>query len=167
MAARPEATKAVRMKSYSNMLVAATVRMGVPVLVAFVAMRLALDLDAARHHEVAVPDAHHLDLRAIEPREHGPGDDFIDRADHRRARAEIKHPVDGVDQGIEFVRAEQDRDLQFVAQPPRDIDDALLMRWIEGDQRFVEQQQAGPPEQGLTEHHALTLAARHFTDRTP
>ena len=44
-----------------------------------VPMRVALDVDAARHDEDAVLDAHHLDLGAVEPRQHRAGDDLVDR----------------------------------------------------------------------------------------
>ena len=99
----------------------------------------------------AVPHAHDLDLGAIEPRQHRPGDDLVDRAEHRRAGAEIEHAVDRVDERVELVGAEQDRDLEFVAQPARDLDDARLMRGIERDQRLVEQQQLRLAEQRLAE----------------
>src|SRR5271157_1111305 len=97
IAAIPEAAKAVRMKSYSNTGVV-------------VAMRVALDVDifVEREHEIAALGAHDLDLRSIEARQHRPRHDFVDRTDHRRARAEVKHPVDGVDQRVEFVCAEHD-----------------------------------------------------------
>src|SRR5271157_1647808 len=68
-AAIPEAAKAVRMKSYSNMGVVAVVRMVVGIVVA---MRLALDVNVARHDEIAVSDVDDFDVRAIETREHGP-----------------------------------------------------------------------------------------------
>ena len=61
--------------------------------------------------------------------------------------------------------AEDDRDLQFVAQAPRDVDDALLVGRIERDQRLVEQQQARPAEQRLAEQQALALAPRELADR--
>ena len=136
-----------------------------PVIAVLVPVRFALDVDVAGHDEEAVLDAHHLDLRAVEARQHGSGDDFVDGADHRRAGAEIEHAVDRVDQRIEFVGAEDDRDLQFVAQPPRDVDDALLVGRVERDQRLVEQQQPRPAEQRLAEQQALALAAREFADR--
>ena len=83
-AAMPEATKAVRMKSYSSMRVVVIVRMAVRMVI--VAMRVALDVDVARHDEIAIPDAHDLDRRSIEARQHRPGDDVVDRADHRLRR---------------------------------------------------------------------------------
>src|SRR6516164_8704781 len=123
-AAMPEAANAVRMKSYSSMGA-----MGV----IFVAMRLTLDFDAfvGRHHEIAVPGANDFDPGAIEARQHRPVDDVVDGADHRCARPQIKNPVDGVDQRVELVRAEHDRDLEVVANALRGFDDALLMRGIE------------------------------------
>ena len=81
--------------------------------------------------------------------------------------AEIENPVDRVDQRIELVGAEQDRDLEIVADAPRDLDHALLVRRIERDQRLVEQQQARPAEQRLAQQHPLALAARQFADRAP
>ena len=82
------------------------------VIAVLVAMRVALDVDVAGHDEKAPLDAHHFDLRAIEARKHRAGDDLVDRADHRRAAAEIEHAVDRVDQRIEFVGAEDDGDLR-------------------------------------------------------
>src|SRR5271166_3060631 len=162
IAAIPEARKAVRMKSYSNMRVVVIVRMLVGLVMS---MRVALDVDIARHHEIAVLGANDLDQRSIEARQHRAGDDLVDRADHRRARPQIKNPVDGVDQRVELVRAEHDRDLEIVANPPRGFDDALLMRGVERDQRLVEQEETWPAEQRLAQQHLLEFAARQFPDR--
>ena len=52
IAAMPEAANAVRMKSYSSMRVVVIVRMAVGVVI--VAMRVALDVDVAGHHEIAI-----------------------------------------------------------------------------------------------------------------
>src|SRR5271167_4031965 len=109
IAAMPDATKAVRMKSYSSMGVV-IVRMASPMVI--VAVRVALDVDVAGHDEIAVLDVDDLDVRPIEARQHRAGHDLVDGADHRRSAAEIKHPVNGVDQRIEFVGAEQDRDFE-------------------------------------------------------
>ena len=59
-------------------------RMPVPL---FVPMRVGLDVDAAGHHEIAVLHPDDLDLRAVEPRQHRPGDDFVDGSEHGRAAA--------------------------------------------------------------------------------
>src|SRR5580658_4237977 len=72
IAATPDAAKAVRMKSYSNMDVVVIVRGSNRVMV--VAMRVALDVDVARHDVVAVLDAHDLDFRLVEARKHRRGD---------------------------------------------------------------------------------------------
>src|SRR6202162_3114706 len=139
-AASPEATKAVRMKSYSSMAVGMVI----------VAMRVALDVDVAGHHEIAILDAHHFDRRAIEARQHRPVNDVVDRPDHRLAPAEIEHAVDRVYQRIELVGAEQDRNLQIVADAPCGFNDALLVRRVERDQWLVEPQQtrAAPQRPG-------------------
>ena len=130
-----------------------------------VAVRLALDVDVAGHDEIAVPDPHDLDLRAVEARQHRAGHDLLDRADHRAAAAQIEHPVDGVDERVELVGAEQDRDLEVVADAPGDLDHALLVGGIERDQRLVEQKKARAAEQRLAEQHPLPLAPRQFADR--
>src|SRR5271170_8223712 len=134
-------------------------------LALLVAMRLALDVDAADHDEEAILDAHDFDLRTVEPREHRAGDDLVDRAEHRRAAAQIQHAIDRIDERVELVSAEDDRDLQLVAQTPRNGDDAGLMRGIERDEGFVEQQQFRAAEQRLAEQQALAFPAREFADR--
>ena len=128
--------------------------MGVVVIVRMAVLRivavgLPLDVDVARHHEIAVLDADDLDLRPIKARKHRPGNNFIDRADHRGPRAELVNPVNCIDQRIELVGAEQNGDLEVVANAPRDFDDALLVSGIERDQRLIEQQQARPADQRL------------------
>ncbi len=130
-----------------------------------VAMRVALDVDVAGHHEIAILDAHDLDRRAVETRQHRSGDDVVDRPDHRLAPAEIEHAVDRIDQRIELVGAEQNRNLQIVANAPCGFNDALLMRRVERDQRLVEQQQTRPADERLAQQHPLALAARQFADR--
>src|SRR5271167_3498370 len=71
IAAMPDATKAVRMKSYSSMGVVVIVRVAVPVVI--VAVGVAFDVDVAGHDEIAVLDVDHLDLRPIETRQHRAG----------------------------------------------------------------------------------------------
>ena len=93
--------------------VAVVVAVARPVVVT---VRVALDVDAARHDEEAVPHPHDLDFGVVEARQDGAGDDVLDRADDRLAGAEIEHPVDGVDERVEFVGAEQDRELEVVAE---------------------------------------------------
>src|ERR1700733_14609766 len=160
-AAIPEAAKAVRMKSYSNMGVV-VVRMPVTIVVA---MRVALDVDITRHDVIAILDAHAFVRRPIEARQHWAGDHLVDGADHRRSPAQIENAIDGVDEWIELVGAEQNRDLQIVANAPGRFDHALLMRGIKRDQRLVEQQQGRPADEPLAQQHTLALPARQFADR--
>ena len=75
----------------------------------------ALDVAAARHHEDMAVGAHHLDFGAVQPRQHRRGHDFVDGAEHGLAVAEIEHAVDGAEQLVEFVRAEQHGDLALAA----------------------------------------------------
>ena len=82
------------------------------------------------------------------------------------AAAEIEHAIERAEQRIEFVRAEQHGDAEFLLQRARQFDDRPLMMRIEADQRFVEQQQARAAEQRLRQQQALTLAARGLRERT-
>src|SRR5208282_5147846 len=86
IAAIPEAAKAVRMKSYSKMGVVVIVRR--PMLMV-VAMRLAFDVDVARHHEIAVFDVDDFDVGAVKARQHRPRHDLVDRADQRLAQEHL------------------------------------------------------------------------------
>jgi hypothetical protein len=67
-----------------------------------VAMGIALDVDIAGHDEDAPADAHNLDLRPIEARQSRAGDDVVDRAEHRLARAKVQDPVDGAQERIDL-----------------------------------------------------------------
>ena len=128
-------------------------------------MRVTLDVDVARHDVIAVPDAHDFDLSAVEARQHRAGDDLFDRPDHRLAPAKIENAVDRIDQRIEFMGAEQDRDFEALANAPGDIHHALLMRRVERDQRLVHHDEARPADQRLAQQNELALAARQFADR--
>ena len=59
------AQNALRMKSYSNIAPVPAMLVPMPGM----AVLVALDLVAARHHEHAAVDAHHLDLGAIQARQ--------------------------------------------------------------------------------------------------
>src|SRR5690349_18927423 len=96
-ATMPDAAKAFTMKPYSN-IVRVSMRVAVAVLVRMIVLRVVLvfvivlfDLDVPRHHENAPVYAHHIDWRAVKPREHRPRNDFVDGAERRRAVAEIQH----------------------------------------------------------------------------
>ena len=75
------------------------------------------------------------------------------------ATAEIEDPVNDRQQWIEFMRAEQDRDLQALLNLSHQIDDDALMMRIEADQGLVEQQQFRLAEQGLRQQQPLPFAA--------
>ena len=75
-------------------------------------------------------DPHDIDVGAVESGQHRAGDDLVDRADRGLAPPKIEDAVDGVEQRIELMRAEQDRDLELLAEAPRDFDGGLVMRRI-------------------------------------
>src|SRR5215469_15573255 len=110
------AANALRMKSYSSMA-GMPVMMPVPMRrVRVVAMIVAFQLVTARHHEDAALDPDDFDLRAVKAGQHRAGDDFVDGAERGLAAAEIKHAIDGAEQGIELMSAEQHGDPQLALQ---------------------------------------------------
>jgi hypothetical protein len=94
------------------------------------AVRVVLDVDVASHHVIAIPDAHDFDLRAIETRKHRPGDDLVDRPNDGFAAAKIEDAAYRIDERIELMSAEQDRDFEAPANASGDVDHALLMRGV-------------------------------------
>ncbi len=128
-------------------------------------MRVALNVMAAGHHEDPPLETHHVDLRAIEPRENGPGDHFVDRAERRLAAPEIEHLIDRIEQRVQLMRAEQHGDTEFALERFDEADHLLLMMRIETDQGLVEQKQLRLADQRLGEQKPLPFAARHFAER--
>jgi hypothetical protein len=93
------------------MSVVAVIMVGVTVLVTvLMTMRIALDVEIAGHDEYAAADAHDFDLRAIETRQGRAGDDLVNRAEHRPARAKVQDAIDRPQKRIELMRAEEDGD---------------------------------------------------------
>ena len=131
------------------------------------AVLVALDLVAARHHEHAAVDAHHLDLGAVQARQRRAGNDLVHRAERRVPVAEVQHPVERAEQRIQLVRAEQHGDPQLPLQLAHQLHHALLMRRVETDERLVEEQQAWLAEQRLREQQSLALPARELGERAP
>jgi hypothetical protein len=126
-----------------------------------------LDVDSARENEDAAIGTHHLDGYSIEPRQNGPGNHLLYRAQGSVPLAEIQHPVETPEQRIELVRAEQHRQAQFLLQPAHQLHNASLMAHIEANQRLIQQQQARLAKQGLREQQPLSFAAGDFAERTP
>src|SRR5579872_4704562 len=87
-----------------------------------VEMIRALDVASARHHENMAVGAHHMDFGAIEPGQDRGGHHLLDGTEHRLAAAEIKHAIERAEQLVEFMRAEQHRDLALAADLPHDLD---------------------------------------------
>ncbi len=93
----------------------------------FVPMRVGLDIVAAGHHENAALDADDIDGRAIELGEDRRRDHLFDRAERRLAIAEIEHLVDGIQQRVQFMRAEQHGNREFALQVFHELVPALEM----------------------------------------
>src|ERR1700683_295682 len=124
----------------------------------------AVDVAPARQHENVAAGVHHLDVRSVEPRQHGRRHDLLHGAERGLAGAEIQHAVKRADQRIEFVSAEQHRDVALAREAADKLDHRLLITMIEADQRFVEQEHAGLAEQRLRQEQTLALTPRHFRE---
>src|SRR5437870_5472355 len=101
----------------------------------------ALDFTAAREHENMPIGPHHLDLGAVKLREHRRGSDFRHSAKRGMAIAEIEHAVERSDRLVEFVGAEQHRDVALAGKAPDQVDHCFLIAVIEADERLVEQKE--------------------------
>ena len=125
-------------------------------------MRVVLHVVAAGHHEDPAIHLHHVDRRAIQPRQHRAGDHFLYRAERRVAATEIQHAIERSQQRIDLMRAEQHGDAELLLQRARQFDHRTLVMRVQADQRFVKQQKARTTEQCLGQQQTLPLAARCF-----
>ena len=115
------------------------------------------------HDEDAAAGPHHIDVRAVELRQHRAGDDLVDGAERGMAVAEIEHAVDGAEQLVDLMRAEQHGNAEPLAQicRTRSMIDAADGR-VEADQRLVEKEQVRIADQRLRDQEALAFAAGKF-----
>ena len=104
----------------------------------------------------------HLDLRAVKLRQHRRGGDFRHGAERRMAVAEIEDAVERADQLVEFVGAEQHRDVAVAGKAPDQVDHRLLITVIKADERLVEQQELRIAQKRLREQQALAFSAGHI-----
>ena len=107
-------------------------------------------------------DPDDVDRRPIKFRQDWRRYHLLDRAERRMSAAEIKHLVDGVEQRVQFMRAEEHGDPELGLQAFDQLDDLLLTARIEADQRFVEEQQFRVADQRLRQQQPLALAAGEF-----
>src|SRR6516225_1023481 len=122
----------------------------------------ALDVAAAGKHENMPIGPHHLDLRTVELRQYRRGCDFRHGAEGGMAVAEIKYAVECADQLVEFVGAEQHRDVALAGKAPNQIDHRFLVAVVEADERLVEQKELRLTKKRLREQQALPFSARHI-----
>ena len=80
----------------------------------------------AGHDEDLAAGPHHLDLRAIEARQHGRRDHLVDRAERRLAAAEIEHTVDRAEQLVDLMGAEEDGRCRISRQSSRTSSTTIL-----------------------------------------
>ena len=84
IATRPPAMKAVRMKSYSNI----------------VAMGVSFDQPVSRHHQDTAVYAQHFDGRPVKTRKHLAGYHLVNRAEGRPTLAEVEDAIHGIEQRV-------------------------------------------------------------------
>src|SRR5262249_47671568 len=132
-ATMPPATNAPRMKSYSSI----------------VTMGVRFEEPVRGEHDDTTVYAHHIDRRAVEPRQHLAGDDFVDRTEARPAAGEIEHAVHRSQQRIDLVRGEEHRHALASLDAFHQLDDVLLEARVEAHQRLVQQQKLRPAEERL------------------
>ena len=104
-------------------------------------------------------------LRAVEAGEDRRRHHLVDGAESGAAAAEIEHAVDGAEQLVQLMGAEQDGEAELLRQAADEVDDDVLLMLVEADQRLVEQEQARAADQRLGDQQPLALAARHGRER--
>src|SRR5277367_2095090 len=134
------AAKAFRMKSYSNIARVLLARgvLARPRIIVLVGV--SLHVVAAGHDEDPVPEAHDVDLGTVKLRQHGSGDHLIDGAESGMAVSEVQHTVEGAEQRVQLMSAEQHRDAEFALKRLGQLHNLALMVRIQVDQRLVQQQ---------------------------
>src|SRR5215472_908727 len=105
------AANAFCMKSYVNMMTVMIVLMGI-----------AFDVMCAGHYEDSSAHPHDVDVGAIESRQNRSGDHLCDRSESGMPIAEVENPVQGAEQWVDLVRAEQDGDAEFALQRASQFD---------------------------------------------
>ena len=69
-------------------------------------MIVALNVASARHDKDVAVGTHHVDIRAVEARQHWRGYDLVDRPEHRLTAAELEHAIESAEQLVELMCAE-------------------------------------------------------------
>src|SRR5262249_25074156 len=121
----------------------------------------ALEVTAAGEHENMPISPHHLDLRTIELRQHRRRGDFRHGAERGMTVAQVEYAVECADQLVEFVGAEQNRNVALAGEAPDQIDHRFLVAVVEADERLIEQQELRLTKKRLREQQALPFSARH------
>ncbi len=106
--------------------------------------------------------AQHVDVMAVEPAEHIGADDLRDRAAGRASGGQIDDPVHRRQEGIHLVGGDQNRDLLLGSDAPEQRHHLLGAAEVEVGQRLVEEQEAGPVDQGMGNQNPLLLTAREL-----
>ena len=108
-------------------------------MIVLVKMGLPVDFIAAGEDEDAPFDTDHVDGCAIEPRQHGRGDDLPDGSDRRMAVAEIEDPVENPEERVQLMRTEQHGDAEFGLNTLHQFDGVVLMGGVQADERLIQQ----------------------------
>src|SRR5262245_10906149 len=121
-----------------------------------------LHVAAARHHEYMAVGPKDLDFGAIQSRQHRCVDHFVHRAQHRLPIPEIENTVEGTEQLVELVSAEQNGDLSLAANGAHDVNRDFLMARVEADQGLIEQEQFRMSDERLRQKESLAFSTGHL-----
>ena len=122
-------------------------------------VRMAVELALLGEDEDAPVRARDMHRRAVEGGKDPAVDHLVHGADRGMAAAEIEDLVDGRKDRIDLVGREQDGDAAFARNAADEIDDRLLVRGVEADERLVEDEKPRFAHHRLGDEDALTLAS--------
>ena len=117
-----------------------------------------------RDHQDTAMHAHDIDMVAIELAQHLGAHDRVGAAARRPAVGEIDDAVHRGKQRVHIVCGEQHSGLELARQAAQQGDDPGDAAHVQIGERFVQQQQAWTPDQGMRDQHPLLLAAGEVAD---
>ena len=112
---------------------------------------------------IVSPD--HLDLGAVELRQHLAGHHLVGRAEAELAVDDVEDQIDKGQDRVDLVGHEQDGGVVFATPPVDQVDDHPLVGEVERQQRLVAEQHAGIGRQCLRDSQSLLLAAGQPAER--
>src|ERR1700758_100896 len=107
-------------------------------VILLVQMDHVLDVASLRHNEDMSIGADHVDFRSVKPRQNRCGHHLLDGTERGPSATEVEHTVEGAQQLVQLVGAEQNCDTTLATEAPNEVYGDLLVVRIETDQWLVE-----------------------------